>query len=151
MKQLLMFLSFMILFPALSFAGFNICDNAGVLSRIGSSPIPGCLYFSDEDLTEYNRVNTLWESTRHDFLEIVGGVVVEKSLAAQTAILDAEAQAVIDAENARVEAIDTNLNASQSIRLTNVENRIDNIGNLADAKVFLKKLVRYIARSSSSI
>jgi len=149
MKIFCMFLSFMILFPVISFAGFNICDNAGTLSRRGSSPIPGCFYFSDKDIAEYNRVNTLWGSVRHDFLEIVGGIVVEKSLADQTAILDAEAQAVIDAETARVVAIDTNLNAAQSIRLTNVENRIDNIGNLADAKVFLKKLVRYIARSES--
>ncbi len=146
MKRATMFLISLLLIPSIAFAGFNVCDLGDRLVKKGTSPISGCLYFNDDNMTEYNRVKVLHGSIRPDFLEIVGGVVVEKSQADKDAILAAEAQAAIDAENARITAIDDGLDTASSIRLTKVEQRIDNISNLADAKQFLKKLVRYLAR-----
>lgn len=98
MKNIIMFLMMMVISTTV-FAGFNICDDGGLVKR-GSSPIVGCLYFNDDNISEYNRVKTLFSGVRHDFLEIVGGVVVEKSQAEKDIILTAEAlaQSVAEAE-----------------------------------------------------
>jgi len=80
-----------------------------------------------------------YNSTEIATHKIVSNTVVAKTQAEIDAETAVRVQAAIDAENARVDAIDTNLAQAQSIRLTDVENAIDNIGNLADAKVFLKQ------------
>lgn len=80
------------------------------------------------------------------YLKISNGAVVEMSLAEKQAVDAAEAQAVIDAETARLGALDDKLTETQTITLPKVELAIDNISNLADAKVFLKRLCRYLAK-----
>lgn len=91
---------FFLLISTKSYAGFNICDE-GRLVKKGSSPIEGCLYFNDDNINEYNRVKTLFGSTRRDFLKIENGIVVEKTQAEKDSILqseaDAQAQAIEDA------------------------------------------------------
>ncbi len=59
-----------------------------------------------------------------------------------------KAQQIQDAENARIERLDNLIESGQlqGITLTKVDTAIDNIGSLADAKIFLKKLCRYIIK-----
>ena len=91
-KTILLFL--IIFFIATtSFAGFNICDSNGKLSKRGRSPIVGCLYFNDDNMAEYTRVKNLWSSIRSDFIKIVNGIVVEKSQVEKDVILQAEIDA----------------------------------------------------------
>lgn len=83
---------------------------------------------------------------------IVDAGVVREMTQAEKDQLDAwEAQKVIDAENARLVAMDDRIESSilSGITLTKIDNAIDNIGSLEDAKVFLKKLCRYIVTISN--
>jgi hypothetical protein len=89
-----------------------------------------------EALTIYHRVND------------AGNAVIEMSQAEKDALNAEIAQAAIDAENARINAIDDTLVETQTITLPKVEAAINNINNLADAKVFLKRLCRYLAKHS---
>ena len=78
--------------------------------------------------------------------KVVGGVVVAKTQIEINAY-DAAIQAAADAaELARIAALDDKISATQisDAVLTKADNAIDNIGDLSDAKVFLKKLCRYI-------
>ena len=146
MKKLIFALIF--LFPTIVFAGFNICDNNG-LSKQGSSPIQGCLYFSDYNITEYDRVKALWSSTRRDFLKIENGIVVEKTQAEKDAILQAEADAQAAAETQRQLDFDSalyNSSVSDAV-MDNVDARIDAIASYSDLKAFLKKMARYIYKT----
>ena len=94
---------------SICYAGFNICDNQGSLSKQGSSPIDGCLYFNDDDMTEYTRVKNLYGSTRQDFLKIENGIVVEKSQAEKDIVLQVEADAQAQAEINRIDNLDISL------------------------------------------
>lgn len=79
------------------------------------------------------------------YLKQSNGEIVEMTALEKSAVDSAEAQEVIDAETARLSALDDEMVKSQSIRVTKAEQAIDNITNLADAKIFLKRLVRYLA------
>lgn len=85
----------LLLLPLPVFAGYNVCyDQDGLnLSRQGSNPINGCIYYSDQDIAEYNRVNNLISTVGLKYLKVVGGVVTEMSQAEKDAIDTAEANA----------------------------------------------------------
>lgn len=88
--------------------GFNICyDGEGKnIYKTGSSPIDGCLYFSDNDVTEYNRVFSLVNTIRNDFLKVENGVVVEISQAEQDVILQQEEDAEYQRQRDSVGALE---------------------------------------------
>ena len=65
----------------------------------------------------------------------------------QNALIAEETQAQIDAENSRIQSLDNLLQTDLSgLTLTRIDTVINNIGNLTDAKAFLKKLCRYIIK-----
>lgn len=78
--------------------------------------------------------------------KVDAGVVREMTQAEKDTLDAAEAQAVIDAENARVLDLDNKIDNLGIMILTKIDNKIDAIGSLADAKAFLKKLCRYIIK-----
>ena len=80
-----------------------------------------------------------------EYYLVKNGKVVQMTQAEKDAYNVLKAQQVADAENQRLSALDDSLTASLSVRLTKVETMIDNIGSLADAKTFLKRLVRFMA------
>lgn len=81
------------------------------------------------------------------FHKVENGEVVLMTQAEQDALLAEETQAIIDQENARILDLDNLMQTDlSSITLAKVDTAIDNIGNLNDAKVFLKKLCRYIIK-----
>lgn len=87
---------------------------------------------------------------------------LDKSIVTGSRVVDMTAQEITDREQAilnaqsaakiaRLQAIDDKIAATDlSIVLTKADTAIDNIGNLNDAKVFLKKLVRYVVASQSN-
>lgn len=62
------------------------------------------------------------------------------------ALLAAETKIAIVAENARILALDNNINNVNEITLAKIDAKINAIESLADAKVFLKKMCRYIIK-----
>ncbi len=83
------------------------------------------------------------------YKKLSGGDVVDWTQAEIDAYVAAQAQAAIDAEIARLTAIDNNL-ADMDITgstLTRIETEIDNIGSYSDLKKVLKRIVRYIANN----
>ncbi len=80
---------------------------------------------------------------------IVDGGKVRAMTQQERDAYDAElAKQVSDAETLRLASLDNLFDSKQlqGITLTKVDTAIDNIGDLADAKVFLKKLCRYIIK-----
>jgi len=79
------------------------------------------------------------------YWKVVAGVVSEMTQAQKDAVDQAEADALAAADLASIQALDDRIdNVDMDVILTKADNAIDNIGSLADAKVFLKKLCRYI-------
>jgi hypothetical protein len=59
--------------------------------------------------------------------------------------VQAQADVAAQAKTDKINLLDDELaNTDMSVAITKVDNAIDNIGNLDDAKAFLKKLCRYI-------
>ena len=60
----------------------------------------------------------------------------------------AKAQAIINTENKKINDMDSLIQniGLQGITLAKIDTTINNIGSLADAKTFLKKLCRYIIK-----
>ena len=85
-----------------------------------------------QSLTKYHKVDN--------------GMVREMTQTEKDTLLAEEAQAIIDAENARIVSLDDGIEGLPIMTLTKIDNAINNIGNLNDAKVFLKKLCRYIIK-----
>ena len=79
---------------------------------------------------------------------IVDSGQVREMTQAEKDQLDAwELQQREQAETDRINALDDKLSEDlSSVVLTKADNAIENIGSLADAKVFLKKLCRYIIK-----
>lgn len=80
------------------------------------------------------------------FYLVDNGVLREMNQEEKDALLAEEAQAIIDAENARILNLDDKIDGINGITLVKIDTKIDEIGSLADAKVFLKKLCRYIIK-----
>lgn len=75
-----------------------------------------------------------------------GGTVREMTQAEKDALDAEEAQAVIDAESARILDLDNKIELVNGTTLAKIDTRIDAIANLADAKTFLKRMCRYIIK-----
>ena len=103
------------------------------------------IYLQNEN-PNYVNTSNLFHSVNKKFLKISSNTVIEMSQAEKDALIASEAQAQADEETAGLATRDDNLVKDRSnINLPKAFNAIDNIGSLADAKVFLKKLVRYLA------
>jgi len=121
-------------------AGDYVChDNGAIIgkhSSVDGADLVGCIKITRSEYEDITR-----------FHKIVDEAVVEMTQDEKDAILQAEADAIALAEASRVTGIDDKMADydMSGVKLTRVENAIDNIGNLNDAKKFLKRLVRYIA------
>lgn len=79
------------------------------------------------------------------YKKLENGEVIDWTQAEIDAYVIAQVQAQADTETTRLQTIDNNMTNISGITLKRVDEAIDNIGNLQDAKNFLKKLCRYIA------
>lgn len=148
MKKIIILICFLLITTYAS-AGYNICYDANGLNLrvIQSDPMtPTCIYYSDHNMTEYIRVKNLYKTVGLKYLKVVNGVVTEMSQFDKDVIDQTEQYLIDQAELNRINNLDNNISATNTsnISLTKVDNAIDNIGNLADAKAFLKKLCHYI-------
>jgi hypothetical protein len=116
------------------------CLSLGICSGFNNTGIDAnCIIASDDERTAFDQF------TKIDFNVISGSRVISMTQQEQDDITDAEVAAVIQKAADRLTKIDDNIAINRSsMVLTKADNAIDNIGSLADAKVFLKKLVRYI-------
>lgn len=97
-----------------------------------------------ENLLEVPR-NIFNELTRFHIVD--NGVIRLMTQLEKDTLLAEEALALIEAENARILGLDDKIQVGlDGITITKIDTAIDNIGNLNDAKVFLKKLCRYIIK-----
>jgi hypothetical protein len=82
------------------------------------------------------------------YYKVDNGIVREMTQTEKDAFDQEELQAQIEAENKRILDLESKIQdtALSGITLSKIDNAIDNIGSLADAKVFLKKLCRYIIK-----
>lgn len=79
--------------------------------------------------------------------KVDNGTVREMTQVEKNTLDATEAQALADAENTRITDLDDKVQIDLSgINLAKIDAVINNIGNLADAKNFLKKLCRYIIK-----
>jgi len=92
-----------------------------------------------------------WDKSAQQYVKfdtsvVSGSRVVDLTQAEIDAILAAQAQAAAAAEAIKVASLDTALSNAKvaDYTLTKIDTAIDGIANLADAKVFLKRLVRAI-------
>lgn len=84
------------------------------------------------------------------FHKVDFGVVRLMTQAEKDAMIAAEAQARITEEAARLVSMDTSIGSVKIVDfpMVKVDGVIDAIANLADAKLFLKRLCRYVAKNS---
>lgn len=81
------------------------------------------------------------------FHKVDNGIVRLMTQAEADAFITEEIQASVSVENTRITEMDNRMGVDLSgITLTKIDNAINNIGSLADAKTFLKKLCRYIIK-----
>lgn len=102
MKRVILIISFLLM-TSLSYAGYNVCyDEYGKNLFIkGSSPIKGCLYYSDKNMDEYKRVKGL----NLKYCNVVDGKVVEISKAEKDAIIASELKAKEMAKKENIESL----------------------------------------------
>jgi hypothetical protein len=81
------------------------------------------------------------------FHKVDNGAVRQMTQAEADILITEEIQASAVAENKRVSDLDGLLQTDLSgLTLTKIDQAINNIGSLSDAKVFLKRLCRYILK-----
>ena len=87
------------------------------------------------------------------FHKVDSGTVRPMTQAEKDTFLAEEAQALIDAENVRIADIDDKVSKAQvtNFPMVKVDQVIDAISNLAEAKLFLKRLCRYLAKYAKNI
>jgi len=95
-----------------------------------------------------NSSNSFLSSIPRRYLKISGTSVVEMTQSEKDAVDQAIADAQKQAETDRINKLEDKLQAIQTgdFPLTKIDNAIDNIQDLNDAKAFLKKLVRGIIK-----
>ena len=108
-------------------------NNQGMLAN--------CIFATPEEWAKSSE-----QYVKFDGAVISGSRIVNLSQAEIDEIVAAEALAVQQAESSRVSALDTVVSESKvaDYSMAKVDAAIDNIANLADAKAFLKRLVRAI-------
>lgn len=157
MKKLIIFLVLVICFIPNSYA-------EDVATYFGAT-VTGCKNIGDTNvfLNNPNDYTTIKDGyvylpsgckslpNQFKYLKVVNGAIEEMSQQEKSVVDAAEAQAVADAETARLSLLDTKISDSKvaDFTMTKVDTAIDNIANLADAKIFLKRLCRYIAKNGA--
>lgn len=160
MKRFFMLFVLLFCFSSAVYAGVAVCPNEGGTAvkdyYLSSGPVVGCLYFSGETNTEQeiSDIKVLLKSVPEKYLKITGSTISDIQL------MDLGEQAVVDAAEDAVKVIEKlsrisdledridGLNSSD-FPISKIDTAIDNINNLNDAKVFLKKLVRGIVKLHS--
>ena len=139
-------------------AGISVCEGANgrVNSfELSSNPIQGCFYY------EAGQTITLEKDAEiralHDlplrYFKVVSGFPVEMTQAEKDTVdaqLQAAQDAIVLARRQQLGTVMANSNTAD-FNLTGIDLAIDNIQNLADAKAFLKKLVRGMIKLSEGI
>ena len=101
---------------------------------------------SGSDILEVSRdvINSITE-----YHIVDSGAVREMTQAEKDTYNSAKAQAVIDVENSRLSALDDKISGTKiaDFSMNKVDTVIDAIANLSDAKQFLKRLCRYVAKN----
>jgi len=136
-----------------------ICQKPDGLSRINGDGVtlgicaknnqninPDCIEATGQEYTDAGLTYK-----KLDKSIVTGNRVVDMTQAEIDAIVLAQATAQAQAEAAQLLVVDdlvTNTDMT-GIKLQKVETAIDNIGNLNDAKKFLKRIVRFIAIDQS--
>jgi len=132
--------------PSLALAGDFACFDAGntvtnrVVSKVKSQ---GKAYSIRADCVRITREQYSTITNRY---KVVAGEVVTMSNADNTLLDDIIADQAASTEATRIDLFDSTIATAKinDATLTKVDNKIDNISSLADAKVFLKKLARYL-------
>ena len=127
-------------------AGYFLSHNNGNIIRTVKSC--GAVCSNNPNLiriTEQEYNDSRLSNKKFDVSVITGSRIIDMTQAE----IDAIAQAIFDAralaKSQRFQTLDDKVtNTDMSIPLTKVDNAINNIGSLNDAKDFLRKLVRYI-------
>lgn len=92
-----------------------------------------------------------FNKSKNKFVKFENNDVVDMTQSEKDAIILAETNAQEQAKVQRLQVLDNAIDATDmSIILSKADNAINNIGNLADAKAFLRKLVRVIATLHTS-
>ena len=97
------------------------------------------------NIIEVSRV--LAESINKYYI-VDNGAVREMTQIEKDTLLAEEQQAIINAENTRISALDTKISSItlSDLTLTKIDAKIDSISNLSQAKTFFKLLVRYLVK-----
>lgn len=154
MKKLLIVIAILAL-PSIANAGISVCEGAnGRVNRfeLRGNPIAGCFYYDAGQSITIEKDAEL--RALHDlplrYLKVVSGFPVEMTQAEKDTVdtqLQAAQEAIILARRQQLgDRIATSSVAD--FNLTQIDTAIDNIQNLADAKAFLKKLVRGVIKLS---
>lgn len=114
----------------------------GLTGKNNSNILPNCI-----EATRQEYADAGLSGKKLDKSVVTGNRIVDMTQAEKDAIAQAEADALAQAEAARLLALDDSITSVDvtGTKLQKVETAINNIGNLNDAKNFLKRLVRYIA------
>jgi hypothetical protein len=157
MKKLLLIATIFLFISSSAFAEKWVCEKAtktvrtqgdgfklGICGKNNTNINPKCILATDE---EYNLSG---QFKKIDKSIVSGPRVIDMTQAEIDAIVAAQAAASAAQAAARLQAKDDSLVEDRSaLVLTKADNAIDNIGSLADAKVFLKRLVRYIVDTNT--
>jgi len=149
MKTILILIT-LLLIPSVANAGISVCfdvDNAVKEFSLRGNPLSGCTYYdAGQNVTQvkYDTVRNLLQAVDRRYLKKLGNDPVEMSPAEKVAVDDALAASLNAAILARRQQLGTVMANSNTadFSLTQIDTAIDNINNLAEAKAFLKKLVR---------
>lgn len=116
--------------------------NLGICGEDNKNVLVNCI-----EATKQEYDNAGIAGKKLDKSVVTGIRVVDMTQAEKDAIALAESTAQAQAEAARLTSLDDSITAVDmtGVKLQKVEKAIDKIGNLNDAKIFLKRLVRYIA------
>ena len=138
------------------YASVVCVDGSGavIFKDEGGNPTsaPGCTYYEVHkngiDQAKYDSIQAVIKNVPQTHMKIVNGFPVEMSQSEKDAV-DAQLQADQNAAIlTRRQQLGTRIanSVAGDFALTDIDTAIDNIQNLADAKVFLKKLVRGVIK-----
>ncbi len=118
------------------------CKTIGICSGFNNTGMDANCFEATK--TEFDKAKDQY--VKFDPSVVSGSHIVNLTQAEKDALIAAEAQAIADAEAARLTGLDNKMSAAKvsDATLAKVDVAIDGIQNLVDAKAFLKKLARYL-------
>lgn len=144
-----LFFIFMFFVVGTAWAGDYVCYDgpkfAGHYQSAPDAPSLNCFRVPQEKIGDYRDLVARNDSR---FLKVDGDDLLLMTRAEMDAIIAQDAINAKNAELARLAAVDTDIASIKTISIPKVEAAIDSISNLNDAKVFLKRLCRYLASRS---